>query len=352
MDSKFLELLNKVKEYSMTQFDKEYTIGSWGKGLLLYGLVAKFLYDQDIEARDFVKKWVFQSVETQTAKGELSGGDPSQTNFALIGLSVLFFAELGEDYEQLSDGIKKQADYFIEQPLKRTDKGAVYYMKMLSQIWVDTVIMICPFLARAGSFLQMPKYTDEAIKQLVLHKDYLKDPETGLYRHIWDEKKKKFYEGSLWGRGNGWMLVSLIEVVEQLAEDHPQRQLLITEIQQLSEALILCQDETGFWRLFLDQINEISKIETAGTLIIIYGLSKAIRNEWIDISFKDYVFQGFDAVMSCINDEGMVMNASGPTVDPKRTPYNKPYPHAQGLFLITALEVQNLLQFLTEKENI
>ncbi|GAG54948.1 unnamed protein product [marine sediment metagenome] len=178
----------------------------------------------------FVEKWINQSVETQTSEGELSGGDPSQTNFALIGLSVLYFAENERKSKLFSDAIQKQANYLLQTSLKRTDRGGLYYMKMLPQIWVDTVIMICPFLAKAGKFLKKSKYTEEAINQLNIHREYLKDPETGLYRHIWDDKGKKFYEGSLWGRGNGWMITSLVEVMEQLPKKHPQRNELITEI--------------------------------------------------------------------------------------------------------------------------
>ena len=209
--------------------------------------------------------------------------------------------------------------------------------------------MICPFLAKAGTFLKEPKYTDEAIKQLELHIEYLKDPGTGLYRHIWDDRKKKFSEGSLWGRGNGWMLVGLVEVTEELPDDHPKKKQLITEIQRLIEAIILCQDEQGFWRIFLDDVSEKSKIETAGTSILAYGLSKAIRNEWVNPKYAEYVQNAFDAVISCVREDGMVMNASGQTVNPKFTPYNKPYAHAQGFFMITANEVKELLQFLKEK---
>ncbi|MFX1296095.1 MAG: glycoside hydrolase family 88 protein [Promethearchaeota archaeon] len=350
MNSKFIHLLNKVKEFTMTQFDKEYTVGSWGKGLLLYGILAKYLYDQDDSALNFVKKWVIQSIETQTAEGALSGGDPSQVNFGLIGLSVLYFAETEQNPDQFTNAIRKQAEYFLNPSLNRTEKGALYYLKMLPQIWVDAVAMMCPFLARVGTFLKDPKYTDEAIKQLELHIEYLKDPETGLYRHIWDEKVKKFSEGSLWGRGNGWLLVSLVEVTEQLSNDHLKKNQLITEIRRLIEAISLCQDENGFWRVFLDDFSEKSKIETAGTLILAFGLSKAIRNEWVDASYTEYVQNAFDAVISCVREDGMVMNASGQTINPKYTSYNKPYPHVQGFFLITANEIKQLLQFLKEKQ--
>ena len=336
----------------MTQFDKEYPVGSWGKGLLLWGLLAKFLYDKDNRALDFVRKWVEQSVETQTSDGELSGGDLSQGNFALIGLSALYFAELEKKQSKFSESIQKQADYLLKPSLKRSDKGALYYLKALPQIWVDMVVMICPFLARASNFLKAPKYADEAIKQLLLHVDYLKDPGTNLYRHIWDEKKKKFYEGSLWGRGNGWMLASLVEVAEQLSDDHPKKGQLIKEIQWLAESLMLCQDESGLWRTLLDDVSEKSKVETAGTLIITYGLSKAIRNGWIDAEFSEFVQKAFDAVIVCVSEDGMVTKASGQTIDPKRTPYNKPYPHAQGFFLITTLEIAKLMQFLKEKDKL
>ncbi|MHA1649715.1 MAG: glycoside hydrolase family 88 protein [Candidatus Helarchaeota archaeon] len=350
MSLTFLRILNKVKEYSMTQFTKEYEQGSWGKGLLLCGLIAKYLYDQDNNALDYARKWVIQSIETQTPRGELGGGDPSQANFALIGCSLLFFAKLESKVDIFKRAIEKQANYFFEHPLNRTEQGTIYYLKNAPQVWIDTVFMICPFLIRAGTFLNMPKYVEEAIKQLFLHIKILKDPETGLYRHIWDAKEKKFYDGTLWGRGNGWMLASLVDVAEQLPDDHQEKSRLVTEIQMLAEKLILCQDEQGFWRIVLDDFSEKSKVETAGTLIITYGLSKAIRNEWIDISFYEYVQNAFDAIISCVDKEGMIRKASGPTINPKYASYDKPYPHAQGFFLITALEVRQLLQFLKERQ--
>ena len=131
---------------------------------------------------------------------------------------------------------------------------------------------------------------------------------------------------------------------------NPQKSRLITEIQRLAEVLVLCQDEEGFWRLFLDDVSDKSKIETAGTLAIAYGLSKGIRNEFVDPSYAEYVRNAFDAVISCVNEEGRVTKASGPTIDPKHTPYDKPYPHAQGLFLITTNEMRKLLDYLKKRE--
>jgi len=334
----------------MTHFEKEYQIGSWGKGLLLYGLLANYLYEKNEKVLDFVKKWIMHSVETQTADGELSGGDPSQVNFATIGLSLLFFAEAEPTNQKLIRSIRRQAEYFLKPSLKRTETGALYYMKGLPQVWIDTVIMVCPFLVQAGKFLGEEAFINEAIHQLEVHMEYLKDPETNLFRHIWDDKQKRFYEGSLWGRGNGWMLASLQLVAEQLPEKHPKRTKLIAEMRQLAESLILCQDETGFWRIYLDKISEESKIETAGTLIIAYGLSRAIRRGWLDPEFAEYVQGAFEAVINCVDEEGVVMKSSGPTIDPKHTPYDKPFPHTQGLFLMMTWEMTELLHFLRENE--
>ena len=48
-----------------------------------------------------------------------------------------------------------------------------------------------------------------------------------------------------WGRGNGWVVFSMTELLEVLPEDHPKRNDLIDFLNTLCEGYLALQDDEG-----------------------------------------------------------------------------------------------------------
>ena len=77
-----------------------------------------------------------------------------------------------------------------------------------------------------GKFTGDQRYFDEAAKQLIQMDNYLWDETKGLYYHCYYSDLDR--NGvAYWGRANGWITISLADLIEAMPADHPQRDELI-----------------------------------------------------------------------------------------------------------------------------
>ena len=82
-----------------------------------------------------------------------------------------------------------------------------------------------------------------------------------------------------WGRGNGWVVFSMTELLEVLPEDHPKRNDLIEFLNTLCEGYLALQDDEGMWHQVLN--DHESYPETSCTSMFIYAFSRGIRFGWL-----------------------------------------------------------------------
>lgn len=75
-----------------------------------------------------------------------------------------------------------------------------------------------------------------------------------------------------WGRGNGWVVFSMTELLEVLPEDHPKRNDLIEFLNTLCEGYLALQDDEGMWHQVLN--DHESYPETSCTSMFIYAFSR------------------------------------------------------------------------------
>ena len=81
------------------------------------------------------------------------------------------------------------------------------------------------------------------------------------------------------GRGNGWVVFSMTELLEVLPEDHPKRNDLIEFLNTLCEGYLALQDDEGMWHQVLN--DHESYPETSCTSMFIYAFSRGIRFGWL-----------------------------------------------------------------------
>ena len=87
-----------------------------------------------------------------------------------------------------------------------------------------------------------PALYDEAADQILSHTTRLLDPEKKLYYQGWGWGiHPTTHSPGFWSRGNGWMILSFAEVLDNLPSNHPKRKILLTkykEIDALSIAFV------------------------------------------------------------------------------------------------------------------
>ena len=138
--------------------------------------------------------------------------------------------------------------------------------------------MSTPFLARYYELTGDRAYVDDAAKQFLLYKKYLYMPELKIMSHVYDFKFDKQNKVP-WGRGNGWVLFSLTELLRVLPEDHEDRDELLTFFRELSEGYLALQGENGLWHQVLTMPESYE--EASCTSMFIYAFARGVRYGWL-----------------------------------------------------------------------
>jgi unsaturated rhamnogalacturonyl hydrolase len=190
----------------------------------------------------------------------------------------------------------------------RTADGGYWHKKVYPhQMWLDGIFMDCPFMAEFARDGNEPAWFDEAAKQILIIDKHTRDPRTGLYYHGWDESRVERWADpqtglskNFWGRAVGWYALGIVETLQAMPADHPQRKQVIVVLQRLAEALAKVQDaKTGLWWQVLDQPNRAGNyLESSASSMFVYALAAGARKGYLDPKFAAIARRGYDGMIA------------------------------------------------------
>jgi rhamnogalacturonyl hydrolase YesR len=183
-------------------------------------------------------------------------------------------------------GADEVADHiatYISNIQDRLTDGTLYRKRghvdlMKETLWCDDLYMSIPFLCRYYEKTGDKRYLDDAATQFINYKKYLYMSELKIMSHVYDFKFKTATKVP-WGRGNGWVLFSLSELLEILPHDHERRDELIQFFCDLCEGYLKLQGENGLWHQVLTDSESYE--ETSCTSMFVYAFARGIRFGWI-----------------------------------------------------------------------
>lgn len=177
----------------------------------------------------------------------------------------------------------------------RTTDGSFWHKKIYTnQVWLDGLYMACPYLAQYAKTFNEPALFDDVANQIINIRKHHFDAKTGLYYHGWDESKRQRWADpqtglspNFWSRSIGWYMMSIVDVLDYLPENHPKRAELIAILQDLATSLAKFQDKkTGMWYQVTDQMNrEGNYLESTGSAMFIYSWVKGAQKGYLDKRF-------------------------------------------------------------------
>ncbi len=224
----------------------------------------------------------------------------------------------------------------------RTELNSFYRVKTL---WADDCFMSIPFLARLGQ-MRDKKYFDDAVVQVKGFRHYLYMKDKNIYSHIYFPEDKKANRIP-WGRGNGWVIFALSELLMHMPEDYSERETVLDAFRELAEGIKVCQGKNGMWHQLIDE--ETTYEESSGTCMFIIALARGIKYKWTDDSFRDNLIRAWNRLSeTCIDDEGNIMGICVGSGCNKEREYYRVLPpcvnddHGVGIFLLAATEVDEL----------
>lgn len=258
----------------------------WTDAALLNTMVKQ--YDSASSASQ--KKIYFDYVKTSMDKtyGWANGKTP---NAVASGLGMAFMYRVTKEEKYKTKADKIYADYL---KIRRTKEGGVSHLMLFTELWDDTVFMIGEFLLGMYQATGDEKYLDEFIHQFRLHREKLQNKEWGLWVHGWDSDNKvhctfcsQMYwankesrrSAEMWGRGNGWIVVTLADALKIIPRTNPYWNETAGYLKEMLAHLPDLQDKkTGHWfQLPARNTEPDNWIESSCTAMFAYGINAALQ---------------------------------------------------------------------------
>lgn len=253
----------------------------------------------------YAKNWIDCFVDEN---GKIAEYDKAKYRLddILPGRTLLYLYQVTKEskYKTASDTLANQ---LLNQP-KTNDGGYWHKLSYPHQMWLDGIYMGDVYSCQYAALFNKPQLYDETAHQVELIYKHNCDSTTGLLYHGWDESINKVWSDPVrgtspefWGRGMGWYLMALVDVLDYLPAEHPERVKIIDILNKTCKALINVQDEkSGLWYQVLDKGSRPDNwIETSCSAMFAYAFAKGAHKGYIPM---DYLQQAKKAFNGLVND--------------------------------------------------
>lgn len=245
---------------------------------------------------------------------------------------------------------------YIRDQQQRLPDGTFYrnhsYMPIMNEtMWADDMYMSIPFLCRYYQLEGEEGFLEDAIRQVKNFYRYLFMPELQIMSHIYDTHYQVQTKVP-WGRGNGWVLFSITELLAVMPKEHKDRQEILSIYQTLCEGYRKLQDEEGMWHQVLTFPD--SYRETSCTAMFIYGFSRGVRYGWLTDPepYRESALRGWEALCrTAIDWKGNiygVCRGSGYSFSKEyyahELSWNVNDTHGTGIVLLAGIEMEKMKQ--------
>lgn len=252
------------------------------------------------------------------------------------GVGFLYRVTRNPIYLQVANRIYNQYKNIL-----KTSNGGVSHVPYAPELWDDTVYMIGVFLLSMYRATNDESYILELIEQIEKHKEKLVVDDWGLWVHGWDGNNVFNFDfcsqsnwanpttrrsAEIWGRGNGWVVLTLSEILNNLPRNHPKWATTAAILKDMIIHLPALQDQnTGHWyQLPVRKGEPGNYIESSSTAMFGYGILTAIKYGIVQTdSFKNAIDLAYYGLKN--NSVSLVGNN------------DKPYLNTQNVALETCL---------------
>lgn len=241
---------------------------------------------------DFAQSWIDNFIQEDGFKPGVYKMHEYKLDDILPGrLAILLHQDTKEPkYKVVVDTLML---HLSKQP--KTAEGGYWHKEIYTeQMWLDGIYMADVFATQVAKAYGKTSYFDEAALQIKLIYEKTLDPVSGLMYHGWDASKNPVWahpergtSPEFWGRAIGWYLMALVEVLDYIPADHPERADLVKIFRDLSQAVLNYREKSsGLWYQVLDKPGkEGNWIETSCSAMFAYAYAKGVRQGYLDASY-------------------------------------------------------------------
>jgi unsaturated rhamnogalacturonyl hydrolase len=208
---------------------------------------------------------------------------------------------------------------FVEDSAARTPDGAYIPHPPALEVWIDVCYFTAPALALLGRISGDSTMIERAADQMIVHRDHLIDPASGLFWHV-AYIDRKSHSQCLWARGNSWFSIAAPQVLAEIEAAGESRR-LASKIEKIRDTLarqlnriVSLQDESGLWHTVIDRSD--SYLEASSGAGFALALGRGLRTRLLGLDqarARDAYSRALAAISSKIDADGAFNDVSQQT---------------------------------------
>lgn len=274
----------------------------WNPGVGVNAISAYYDFCKRREVLDYLTEWIARNKHKAAKFQHVNKMVP----FAIF---PDMYRRTGDRY--YFDTAIEYGHWILENSVRTLTGAFQHGGDLTEQIWADTIFMVVLFLARLGRLTGDRALAQQAAQQLLLHLQYLQDPETGVLFHGYFCQDQNHKSGARWTRGNAWITIGTPLILAEIGEMISIPSEITQRYQRLVAGLQKYQAGNGLWHTVMDRPDFYQ--ETSGSAGIACGILKSIRQGILAPSCMPAVEKALDGVLQKIDADGAVIGVSGGT---------------------------------------
>lgn len=307
MANSVMHISDTLQLYEQKNYpEKNYSQGEWDYDVAYMGAAIAKLDTVDKKYFNYMKDYIDHFVQED---GSVMGYQKEEYNIDRISparnIITLYNRTKEEKY-------KIAMEQFVDQMRThpKTDSGGYWHKNIYpNQMWLDGLYMGSPFLAEYAKEFNHPEWFNVITHQFLLVYKKTYDPKTGLLHHAQDESRQQKWADPItgrsehfWGRSIGWYLMGIVDVMDYLPEDHPDRETILTHFKTTIDAVLKVRDkESGVWYQILDMPDKKGNyLEGSCSAMFTYAIAKGANKGYLDESYKTIANNCFDSVIKSL----------------------------------------------------
>lgn len=328
-----LQAAQKANDYFMTKYSdptlptnvkKVRPSSLWTRAVYYEGLMALNAVDPQQRYIDYALTWA--NFHKWTPRNGVNTCDADDQCCGQTYVELLPYT--GKDYKELLGNVIANLDHQMVTPNDKKNATAKTKGTQPSLYgwwtWIDAIQMAMPLYMQISKLTGDTKYRDHAFKMYLWSRNECGGGCLNTKEGLWWRDadyvapyKEPDGKNCYWSRGNGWVYAALVRSMNQLSPKDKAYKQFKKDFILMSEALLKCQHEDGFWHASLVSDAVYPTPEMTGTSLFLYGMSWGINNGILKADiYRSACDKAWTALKSCLHNDGFLGWNQGTGKDP------------------------------------
>lgn len=347
--AELIQTMEKVTDWQISNFTykeegnlHDYGVDAWTNGVLYIGMSE---FAKIADKSETYYDWLYKLGSNNEWK--IPANFKDYEKYSLYHADELcvaqFYINMYRKYkeENIIKSTKERLDWIMSNP----PDDEMSHKGKQSWTWCDALFMAPPVYANIAALEGNQAYLDYMNKEFEKTYNHLYNPTEKLFFRddSFFDKKEANGKKIFWGRGNGWVVAGIANLLKVLPDSSPKKKFYVELYQTMMDRLVELRNADGFWHASLLDPESYPSPETSATAMITYAMAYGVNNGYLNKEkYAPIIYSSWASLVSVVNEEGRLGYVQPIGADPKKVTEKMTAVYGVGAFLLAGTEIYNM----------